>query len=95
MAARIASISSPAESHKIQSSQEPLEPYRAKEPIAKRVLPWTSDAETKYNMIEECPVFTPTLNEFLTKTFSEILIECESQCGTSGIFKVSLCQLLS
>lgn len=41
-------------------------------------------------MIDECPVFRPTLKEFTEKSFSEILIEYEAQCGTSGIFKVIL-----
>ena len=38
--------------------------------------------------IDACPTFRPTIEEFTNKTFSELLIEYEAQCGDSGIFKV-------
>ena len=56
---------------------------------AKNSNPSYKRQEEKFNEIDECPVFRPTLTEFNTKTFSDILIECENQCGTAGIFKVS------
>ena len=44
----------------------------------------------KFNQIDECPIFRPTLAEFTEKSFSDYLIDCESKCGTDGIFKVSI-----
>ena len=36
-----------------------------------------NDEEDKYNFIEECPVFKPTLEEFCSKDFSDLLSEYE------------------
>jgi len=38
--------------------------------------------------IDECPTFRPTIQEFTSKSFRDLLTEYESQSGDSGIFKV-------
>lgn len=42
----------------------------------------------KFTMIEECPVFYPTIEEFNKKSFSDYVLECEKKVDTKGIFKV-------
>ena len=54
------------------------------------------EMDAKFRQIEECPVFRPSLEEFQSKSFSDLCQEFEAQVGNSGIFKVSpLCGVSS
>lgn len=72
-----------------QVTEQPQTPSKAKKQSSenkKEIL--AAQLDEKYNLIRECPVFRPTLHEFCSVSFSDYLVQCEMQCGTSGIFKV-------
>ena len=72
---------------KLKTGPAPTQPVQLQpEPVAK-----TLDAPS-FDDIPACPVFKPSLKEFTTKTFSQILIDCESKAGDSAIFKVRRAQ---
>ena len=65
-----------------QVDQKPISPVKIK--VSQR------KSQVEGFPIIECPTFRPTIEEFTSKSFSDLLIEYENQCGDSGIFKVSV-----
>lgn len=73
----------------VQVTEQPQTPSKVKKQSSenkKEIL--AAQLDEKFHLIRECPVFRPTLYEFSSVSFSDYLVQCEMQCGTSGIFKV-------
>lgn len=76
-----------------QQSQNPItsegSPVKVK-PNDTKKAEQDAELEEHFNLIDGCPVFTPTLEEFNSKTFSQYIQECDANCGSAGIFKVKV-----